>query len=204
MTRWYLEKKREHYYKQAKKNGYRARSAYKLKQIQKKFHILKKGDNVVDLGAAPGGWSLVAKELVGERGNVIGIDLLPINKIEGITFLEGDMTEDQSIEKIKQSLNTSVVDVVLSDMSPNISGNYSLDQAKSVFLCEQALKTVNSILKNNGNFICKIFEGEDLKSFIEKIKPMFKSIKKFSPDASRKTSSEVYIIAKSFMKKFVI
>lgn len=197
MTRWYSEKKREHYYKQAKKTGYRARSAFKLKQIQKKFHILKTNDNVVDLGAAPGGWSQVAKEFVGD-GAVIGIDLLRIDPIQGVVFLKGDMTKDESIEEIKNHI--SEVDVVLSDMSPNISGNYSIDQARSVFLCEQALKTASVLLKDNGNFVCKIFEGEDLQGFLEKIKPLFKIVKNFNPDASRKSSSELYIVAKSFKK----
>ena len=198
MTRWYSEKKREHYYKQAKKSGYRARSAYKLKQIQKKFHIIKPNDAVVDLGAAPGGWSQVAKELVGDKGTVLGIDLLHIDSIEDVVFLKGDMTEDESIQEIKK--HVSEVDVVLSDMSPNISGNYSVDQARSIFLCEQALKTATTLLKKNGNFICKVFEGEDLDDFVEVIKPLFNNIKKFHPDASRKTSSEIYIVAKSFKR----
>jgi len=196
-TRWYQEKKREHYYKQAKKTGYRARSAFKLKQIQEKFNILKLNDNVVDLGAFPGGWSQIAKELVGENGAVVGIDLLYIDPLEGVVFLQVDMTEDESIERIKQEI--SEVDVVLSDMSPNISGNYGVDQARSVFLCEQALKTASVLLKQNGNFVCKIFEGEDLQDFIKKIKPLFRTIKQFNPEASRKTSSEVYIVAKSFI-----
>ena len=105
MTRWYSEKKREHYYKEAKKVGYRARSAFKLKQIQKKFNILKEGNTVIDLGAAPGGWSQVAKEIVCENGTVIGIDLSPIKPISGITFLQGDMTDETSLEEIINSLS---------------------------------------------------------------------------------------------------
>jgi len=117
MTRWYREKKREHYYKEAKKHGYRARSAYKLKQIQKTFKIIKEGDTVLDLGAAPGGWSQVAKELVGDNGIVVGVDLSWINRLEGVTFLQGDMMEDATISSIKEVLNGKEVDVVLSDMS---------------------------------------------------------------------------------------
>jgi 23S rRNA (uridine2552-2'-O)-methyltransferase len=200
MTRWYKEKKREHYYKKAKQTGYRARSAFKLLQINNKFNIIKKNDLVIDLGAAPGGWSQVAKQIVGENGTVVGIDLSSIKAIEGIVFLQGDMTQEESINRLRKVIGDRKVDVIISDMSPNISGNYSIDQACSVFLCEQALKTVKILLKKNGNFICKIFEGEDLKDILEKIKSMFITIKQFNPPASRKTSSEVYIIAKSFIK----
>ena len=198
MTRWYSEKKREHYYKQAKKSGYRARSAYKLNQIQKKFKILKPNDFVVDIGAAPGGWSQVASNLVGEKGKVIGVDLLAIKPLENVVFIKGDMTKDETIESIREIVDTEKVDVVISDMSPNISGNYSMDQARSVFLCMQAFKTAEVLLKKDGCFACKIFEGEDIKEFIEKIKSCFKTVKVFSPPASRKSSSEIYIIAKYF------
>ena len=200
MTRWYIEKKREHYYKKAKQTGYRARSAFKLLQINNKFNIIRKDDNIIDLGAAPGGWSQVAKQIVGENGTIIGIDLCSIKPIEGIIFLRGDMTEKESIIKLKKALGNKEVDVIISDMSPNISGNYNVDQAYSVFLCEQALKTAKILLKKNGNFICKIFEGKDLKYILEKIKSMFNVVKQFNPPASRKTSSEIYIIAKSFIK----
>jgi len=195
-TRWYSEKKREHYYKQAKKDGYRARSAFKLKQIQKRFKILKKGSVVVDLGAAPGGWSQVAKEIVGENGTVVGIDLLPIKPIPGITFLQGDMTKESSVNELIEIVGDKKVDIVLSDMSPDISGNYSVDQARSVYLCEQALSTAELVLKSGGFFVCKIFQGEDLKDFIGKVGKSFINVKQFSPPASRKSSSEVYIIAK--------
>jgi len=198
MTRWYTEKKKEHFYKQAKRVGYRARSAFKLKQIQNKFKLLKKGDIVIDLGAAPGGWSQVAKEIVGEKGKVIGIDLLQINPINDVTFLQGDMTDETSVHKIISLIDDKKADVVLSDMSPDISGNYSVDQARSVFLCEQALKTVESVLKSGGNFVCKVFVGEDLQDFLQKLNEKFNLIKRFSPSASRKSSSEVYVIAKNF------
>jgi 23S rRNA (uridine2552-2'-O)-methyltransferase len=200
MTRWYSEKKREHFYKEAKRVGYRARSAYKLKQIQSKYRILKKGNIVVDLGAAPGGWSQVAKEIVGEEGTVIGMDISPIKPIKGVTFLEGDITEEISVKELIYILEQKKADVVLSDMSPDISGNYSIDHARSIYLSEQALTTAEIILKNNGNFLCKVFSGEELKDFIENIKGKFQSARSFSPSASRKSSSEIYIVAKSFKK----
>ena len=203
MTRWYREKKREHFYKEAKRVGYRARSAFKLKQIQKRFNVIKKGDTVIDLGAAPGGWSQIAKELVGEQGTVIGIDLSPIEPINGITFLQGDLTEDSTIHKIRQIVGGDKADVLLSDTSPNISGNYSVDHARSIYLCEHSLKLTAPLLKSGGNFVCKVFTGEDLQEFTKKIHQRFKIVKQFSPAASRKSSSEIYVIARSLQKSRV-
>ncbi|MFO7677629.1 MAG: RlmE family RNA methyltransferase [Thermoplasmatota archaeon] len=197
MTRWYSEKKREHYYKQAKKVGYRARSAFKLKQIQKKFHIFSPNDIVIDLGAAPGGWSQIAQEYVGESGQVISIDLLPIKPLENILILQRDMTNKETIGEIKQHMKNNKADVVLSDMSPDISGNYSIDHARSIWLCRNALDTALEFLKPGGHFVCKIFEGEETKIYIDSVKNHFSNVKKFSPSASRKSSSEIYMIAKS-------
>jgi 23S rRNA (uridine2552-2'-O)-methyltransferase len=197
-TRWYQEKKQEHFYKQAKQEGYRARSAFKLLQIQKKFRILKQNNIVIDLGAAPGGWSQVVKEIVGKKGKIIGIDILNIQPLEGIIFLKGDMTKKETIKKILNLTENNSADVVLSDMSPDISGNYNVDQARSIFLCEQALKTCDYLLKSGGSFVCKAFEGEDFPSFYKKIKNRFRNAKKYSPRASRKSSSEIYIIGKDF------
>ena len=196
MTRWYREKKKEHFYKEAKKVGYRARSAFKLKQIQNKFKIIQKGDLVLDFGAAPGGWSQVAKELVGEQGIVIGVDLSPIESLDGVTFLQGDLTTESTMIEIIEIMGDNKADVILSDMSPDISGNYSVDHARSIYLCEQALAASETLLKNGGNFVCKAFDGENLKEFVNKTNKLFKFVKQFSPDASRKSSSEVYIIAR--------
>ena len=200
MTRWYKEKKREHFYKQAKRAGYRARSAFKLKQIQNKFSVIKKGDTVVDLGAAPGGWSQVTKELVGDQGKIIGIDLSRIEPLKGVTFLQRDLTEETAVEEIRKAIGNNDSDVVLSDMSPDISGNYSVDHARSIYLCGHSLSLAKQLLKPGGNFVCKVFTGEDLASFVKKANRNFKMVKQFSPPASRKTSSEIYVIAKSFRK----
>jgi len=202
MTRWYTEKKKEHFYKEAKRTGYRARSAFKLQQIQNRFHCIPPNGIVVDLGAAPGGWSQVALELVGEHGLVIGADLSTIQPLENVSFIRGDVTQSETIEQIKTLMNGKNADVVLSDMSPNISGNYSVDQARSAWLCECALQIADQLLKQNGNFICKIFEGEDTKEFLQKVKQRFTVVKTFSPEASRKSSSEVYIIAKVYKKPY--
>jgi len=200
MTRWYTEKKKEHFYKEAKRVGYRARSAFKLQQIQNRFHVIPRNGIVVDLGAAPGGWSQVAKEIVGDHGTVIGIDLSSIQPLEGVIFLQGDLTKSETIEAIKESMNGKQADTVLSDMSPDISGCYSVDQARSAWLCDCALAAAGQILRPGGNFICKIFEGQDTKAFLDTVKQKFTSVKTYSPEASRKSSSEVYIIAKSLKK----
>ena len=198
MTRWYTEKKREHFYKKAKRVGYRARSAFKLQQIQNKFQLIPKDALVVDLGAAPGGWSQVAQELVGTNGVVIGVDLSFIRPLENIRFLQGDVAKPETIERIKEMMGGRDADVVVSDMAPDISGNYSVDQARSAWLCDCALHTAQQLLRPGGHFICKIFEGEDTPSFLKKVQQQFQVVKTFSPEASRKSSSEVYIIAKSF------
>jgi 23S rRNA (uridine2552-2'-O)-methyltransferase len=200
MTRWYKEKKKEHFYREAKRVGYRARSSFKLLQIQNRYSVIKKCNVVIDLGAAPGGWSQVAKELVGDQGIVIGIDLSLIAKMPGVTFLQGDMTKDSSLMGLEKALSGKKADVVISDMSPDISGNYSVDHARSVYLSMQALKTAESLLRPGGNFICKVFTGEDLEDFIKMVKAKFRSIKRHSPPASRKSSSEIYVIAKFFHK----
>jgi 23S rRNA (uridine2552-2'-O)-methyltransferase len=200
MTRWYSEKKKEHFYKEAKRVGYRARSSFKLLQIQKKFNVIKKGDTVIDLGAAPGGWSQVAKEIVGDIGTVIGIDLSPISPLSNVTFLQADMTRQSSLDELKKILENKTVDVVISDMSPDISGNYSVDHARSVHLSKQALNAAENLLKLNGNFVCKVFSGEDLENFIKSVNKKFQVVKRYFPPASRKSSSEIYVIAKFFRK----
>jgi 23S rRNA (uridine2552-2'-O)-methyltransferase len=202
MTRWYTEKKKEHFYKEAKRVGYRARSAFKLKQIQRRFHLIQKDNILIDLGAAPGGWSQVAKELVGKHGTVIGADLSAIKPLDDVVFIQGDITKPETIERIIGAMKGKRADVVLSDMSPDISGNYSVDQARSAWLCDTALRIASQILRPGGHFLCKIFEGEDTRSFLEKVKIQFMIVKTFSPEASRKSSSEVYIVAKSFKKLY--
>jgi 23S rRNA (uridine2552-2'-O)-methyltransferase len=200
MTRWYKEKKREHYYKEAKRVGYRARSAFKLLQVQKKFSVIQRNDIVLDLGASPGGWSQVARKIVGDNGKIIAVDISSFKPINGVVFIQGDITENSSTQKINDTLGEKKADIVLSDMSPDISGNYSVDHARSIYLCEQALEISKLFLRNGGNFVCKVFSGEDLNDFVKKTKQIFKTIKQFNPEASRKSSSEVYVVARSFKK----
>jgi len=200
MTRWYQEKKHEHFYKEAKKRGYRARSAFKLKQIHKRFQIFSQGDFVIDLGAAPGGWSQVASEYIGKTGKTIAIDLLRIKPLPNIITIQGDIAEPDTLAKIKKHMSSQKADVVLSDMSPNISGNYSMDQARSAWLCTKAYTIAEILLQTDGIFVCKIFEGENTQNVLSNIKHRFYIVKKFSPGASRKSSSEIYIIAKTLKK----
>lgn len=193
------ERKREHYYKQSKKAGYRSRAAYKLIQINERHSVIKKGDTVIDLGAAPGGWSQVAKELVGLKGKVLAVDIQNIQPIEGVIFLEGDITKQESVEKILSIV--SKADVIISDMSPNITGNYSMDHARSIHLAESALGLTKKVLRAGGNFVVKVFEGDAYKEFFESVRTEFKQCKAYTPDASRKSSSEIYVIGKRFLRR---
>lgn len=192
--RWYVERKKEQYYKLAKKRGYRARSAYKLLQINNKFHIIKKRKNVVDLGAAPGGWCQVTVELVEEEGAVVGVDLDHIIPLEGAVFIRGDIREKSTVNKILEIMPE--IDVVISDISPNLSGNYSMDQARSYELSKTALDFSTHYLKTGGHFVTKIFQGELLPKFLKEAKTVFRLVKSFRPPASRKKSSEIYVICK--------
>ncbi|MEA2054495.1 MAG: RlmE family RNA methyltransferase [Candidatus Thermoplasmatota archaeon] len=193
-TRWYRELKKERYYRSAKNEGYRARSAYKLLQINQKYRIIKRGDVVVDLGASPGGWSQVAVKL-GAR--VIAVDIQDMQPIEGVKFIRGDITDEETLEQLKREAKD--VDVVISDMSPNLSGNYVMDQARSVWLSRNALNVARILLRENGNFICKVFVGEDYSQFLKDVKEYFRVTKPYSPQASRKRSSEIYVVAKNFI-----
>ena len=197
-TRWYRELKREHYYRSAKSEGYRARSAYKLLQINKRYGVIRKGDFVVDLGAAPGGWSQVAVEL---GATVIAVDIQRIKPIEGVRFIHGDMTDDETMERLEAEaaeLSDGRIDAVISDMSPNLSGNYVMDQARSVWLSKNALDVACELLSEKGNFVCKVFMGEDYPQFLSDVKRHFGMVKAHSPKASRKRSSEIYLVAKNF------
>ncbi len=200
-TRWYQERKRDAFYRQAKKEGYRARSAFKLKQINNRFHLLGEADAVADLGCAPGGWAQVLVELVGEDGLVIGVDLQRVRPIEGARFIQGDFTRRDTHERLAALLEGAgrhQLDCVVSDMAPDMSGNYGLDQARSIQLCEMALRFADAHLKQDGSFCCKVFEGADFHEFREAVRLRFSKVHQFHPPASRKQSSEVYLIGKGY------
>ncbi len=191
-------KHRDGYYHMAKKEGYRSRAVYKLKQMDERFNIFKTGDKVVDLGAAPGGWSQYAVEAVGE-GNVIALDLERMPDIEGVDFYQGDLRDDETASRIADI--TGGVDVVLSDMAPKFTGKHTMDQARSLYLAECALEFCDRTLKNGGSFVVKILQGPDFNYFLDKVKNRFKDVKCNSPKASRSSSAEMYIVAKHFTKQ---
>ena len=178
--------------RKARREGYRARSTYKLKDIQKRSKIFKNGDKVLDLGAAPGGWSQVALEFIGDEGKLVGVDLQHILPLKGALFLQGDLREKEIRDKLHELMPKA--DVVISDMSPNLSGNYSVDQARSVELSSLALEIASE--RKASAFVVKVFEGADFQEYRKAVIDEFGSVRTLSPEASRKQSSEVYLIAK--------
>lgn len=196
--RWVQERKHEHYYKLAKKLNYRSRASFKLMQIDDRFNIFREGDSVVDLGASPGGWLQVAKERVGDRGKVVGVDLRYIRPIDGVVTIIGDITEDKTMRELLETFGGKA-DVILSDMAPNIGGSYSTDHARSVHLATYAVDVCDRILKKEGKMVVKVFMGDMMDSLIKELESRFRSVRIHSPPASRETSSEVYIISKGFL-----
>ena len=193
---WEVEKKKEHYYKMAKKEMYRSRASYKLLQLNKKFRIIKSRDYVVDLGAAPGGWSQVALDIVGEEGKVIAVDLQRIRPFEEGNFVQitGDFTKKEIVDKIESELEWNA-DVILSDAAPKLTGIKDIDQLKSIDIAENALKIADFILKIDGSMIIKVFQGEGFEDYLKKVKKKFKTVKTTKPPSSKKGSVEMYIIA---------
>ncbi len=178
--------------RRARREGYRSRSVYKLMDIQKRSKIFRKDDTVLDLGAAPGGWSQIALEYIDEDGKLVGVDLQHILPLKGAQFLQGDIREPETRKELEKLVPKA--DVVLSDMSPNLSGNYSVDQARSVELALFALEIASERKANS--FVVKVFEGSDFQDFRKAVIDEFGSVRTLSPEASRKQSSEVYLIAK--------
>jgi 23S rRNA (uridine2552-2'-O)-methyltransferase len=197
--KWEIDRRHEQYYKMAKKEKYRSRASYKLIQVNKKFKIIKPRDYVVDLGAAPGGWSQVALDIVGDDGKVVAVDLQRIRPFEHENFIQitGDFTKSETVEKIKDSLEWNA-DVILSDASPKLTGIKDIDQIRSIEIVENALKIADSLLKIDGSMIIKVFQGEEFPSLLKKFKNKFKIVKTTKPPSSRKKSVEMYLIA---MKK---
>jgi 23S rRNA (uridine2552-2'-O)-methyltransferase len=189
---------KDHYYNKSKQEGYRSRAAYKLKQLDRAENLLHEGKTVVDLGAAPGGWLQVAAEEVGETGTVVGVDLQRIEDIDNVETVRGDMTEESTKDEVR-AIAGDAVDVVLSDMAPNMTGEYSVDHARSVHLARQALETALDVLDTGGDFAVKVFEGRDLDDLREEMDEEFQYVRTLTPDASRESSSEVYLIAKGRM-----
>src|SRR4030067_363999 len=183
--------RRDYYYHKARKECYRSRAAYKLKQISERFDLIHKGSTVVDLGAAPGGWCQVAQELSG--GKVVGVDILSIKEIEGVETIKGDIRLDATIETIRSLIKKEGADAVLCDAAPNLSGSWSYDHARSIDLASSALICAKKILKPGGGFAVKVFQGDMFPDFLRKVKGGFEKGQAFSPEASRKASAEIYV-----------
>jgi 23S rRNA (uridine2552-2'-O)-methyltransferase len=196
--KWISDRKHDGYYKKAKKEGYRARSSYKLDQINTRYNLIKAGDTVLDLGAAPGGWSQVALEIVGPQGKVVGVDIQGIKPIDNVIFIKGDLTKPETLQKILETVTS--VDVVVSDMSPNITGNYSMDHARSIALAETAFDVARKLMRKSGNFVVKVFQGDLFPDFQKQVEATFGFTKAHAPKASRKQSSEIYLIGKGFLR----
>ena len=193
--RWMHEHLNDEYVKKAQKEGYRSRAVYKLLEIIEKSQIINKGDKVLDLGAAPGGWSQVAAKIVGKSGQVIASDILSIEKISGVNFLQGDFTEQSVYDELITLTKESLIDIVLSDMAPNMSGQLSVDQPKSIYLAELAIDLAVKTLSKNGHFIVKVFQGDGFDGYVKNARKKFKKVSIIKPKASRSRSKEVYLLA---------
>ncbi len=197
MGHWRKQQHQDRYFRQAKQEGYRARSAYKLLQIQQKFRLVRKGDVVIDLGAAPGSWSQVLTQLVGERGRVIAVDLQPIEPIPGVITIVGDMTAPDVQARIMESAEGKV-DVVLSDAAPSTTGIKLRDHVLSIELARAAFQIAKALLALKGHMAVKVFEGEDLPHLIRDVKRAFHPVKVNTPPATRNESWESFLVARSY------
>ncbi len=200
---WLQEHFDDEYVKKAQQDGYRSRAVYKLEEIQQKEKLIKPNMAIIDLGAAPGGWSQYAVKLVGKKGRVIASDILDIAPLPFVEFIQGDFTEqsvlDQILEVLAQSnSNNHKLDVVISDMAPNISGVESIDLPRSLYLCELALDMAREVLKPGGSLVVKLFQGQGSDEYLRDVRSSFRQIKIRKPKASRARSKEVYVVARNF------
>jgi len=201
MTQWNKERKNEEYYKKAKKQDYRSRASFKLLQLNRKYKIIKKGDNIVDLGAAPGGWSQVALEATGEDGLVVAVDLNRMKSFpeENFWSIKGDFTHEETLDEIRRTLQGKA-QVIISDAAPKLSGIKDLDQLRSMDLARTVLQISDSILKYKGNIIMKVFQGEGYPELLKEIKQNFQTVRTTKPPSSRKKSGEMYVVGRGYMR----
>ncbi|MHC8355888.1 23S rRNA (uridine(2552)-2'-O)-methyltransferase RlmE [Pseudomonas sp. LB3P81] len=192
---WLKRHVNDPYVKQAQKDGYRSRASYKLLEVQEKYKLIRPGMSVVDLGAAPGGWSQVTSRLIGGQGRLIASDILEMDSIPDVTFIQGDFTQDEVLAEILEAVGNSQVDLVISDMAPNMSGTPEVDMPKAMFLCELALDLAARILKPGGNFVIKVFQGEGFDAYVKDARQKFDKVQMIKPDSSRGSSREQYMLA---------
>jgi 23S rRNA (uridine2552-2'-O)-methyltransferase len=195
---WLREHHDDPYVQRAKKEGYRSRACYKLLELQKRDALMRPGMTVLDLGSAPGGWSQVAAQLVGERGRVIASDILPMDSIADVTFIQGDFNEDSVYDAICSEIGAKRFDLVMSDMSPNMSGVVAVDQPRAIYLVELALQLAMETLGSGGAFIAKVFHGEGFEALLADTRGQFDKVLTRKPAASRPRSREVYLVARGF------
>lgn len=199
--RWLKEHFDDEYVIRSKKEGWRSRAIYKLSEMDEKDRLLKQGMTVVDLGAAPGGWSQYAMHKVGDHGKVIALDILPMSPIAGVDFIEGDFREDSVLEQLETVLGKRKIDIVLSDMAPNTSGVKGVDQPRMMYLLELAFDFAINNLKDNGDFVMKIFQGEGFEEYLKNLRAHFTKVVTRKPHASRARSPEIYLLARGFKGK---
>ncbi len=194
--RWLAEHFDDPYVKQAQQQGLRGRAAFKLLELHEKYSLIRKGMCVVDLGAAPGSWSQVVRERLGPQGRVIALDILEMQAIEGVEFIEGDFTEDEPLHELEEMLGSRQPDLVLCDMAPNISGVSAADQPRAMYLAESALSFAEQWLKPGGDFLCKVLQGEGSDEFLKQCRSRFEKVVVRKPKASRPRSREVYVLGR--------
>ncbi len=197
--RWLGEHFSDEYVKKAQHEGYRSRAVYKIKEIQEKDRILQPCMKVVDLGAAPGGWSQYATEIIGRKGRVVASDILPLDPLPFVEFVQGDFREDAVLAEILSLLGDEKADLVISDMAPNMSGVDAVDQPRAIHLCELALDMARQVLKPGGTFLVKLFQGDGSEAYMREVRACFKTVKVRKPAASRPRSREVYVLAQGFV-----
>lgn len=200
-ARWLQEHFDDAYVKKAQQEGYRSRASYKLLELQEKDRFIRPGMTVVDLGAAPGGWTQVAAQQVGNKGRVVASDILPMDPVANVTFIQGDFTEQAVYEKIVAALIDEKADVVISDMAPNMSGMTAVDQPRAMELAELAVDLAQSVLKPGGTFVSKLFQGEGFDALIAGLRKQYTAVKVRKPPASRSRSREVYLVATGYRKQ---
>lgn len=195
---WLKEHREDIYVQRAQKDGYRSRACYKLIELNDRDRLIRPGMTVLDLGSAPGGWSQVAAEQVGHNGRVVASDILPMDSIAGVEFIEGDFTEERVFEQILATIGQDRVDLVLSDMAPNMSGMTAVDQPRAMYLVELALDLARRVLPEGGTFVAKVFHGEGFDDLMRDARASFRQVLTRKPDASRPRSREVYLVASDF------
>jgi 23S rRNA (uridine2552-2'-O)-methyltransferase len=193
---WLREHFDDHYVKKAQKAGYRSRATFKLEEIDKKDKLIRPGMAVVDLGSAPGGWSDYALRKLGDKGTVVALDILPMTPLSGVHFIQGDFREDAALDELNSILNSQSIDLVLSDMAPNITGVDSIDQPSSMYLVELALHFAIENLSKQGVFLVKVFQGEGFDAYLKAMRDSFQKVVTRKPDASRARSREVYLLGR--------